>query len=396
MVGRLGTEAEDAMEEFLNLCLDFDHENVGSLQAFLSWMRRENTEIKRNLEQSGEDKVRIMTVHGSKGLQAPIVFLPDTTQVPLSRSTLFWQDDDPEDLLLFWCPKAKFKTPVIQDLHPQFDEMAEYYRLLYVALTRAEDQLYIGGWKPKTRLDEKSWYTTIQESLEKLGQKTEDVVHLHKEGIVSHAPPTENIVPQKDTLAPKWLHTPVPTENPPSVVNPSTADTPADFQGHGATYSISAATRGTLIHTALEWMMKNPNNPPWEIIEAYLQKSLSPDESAHALETLKKTLSMPVLQKYFDQGILLTETDICDFDKKNQLSTKGSIDFLFIDESAKVIDIIDYKTGAFDSTYEHTPPAAYGEQMKLYKKILETIYPNYTVRTFLLWTEVQKLIESHP
>src|SRR5207245_9390267 len=76
MLERLGAEAADAIDVLLNLSLGSDEGAAPSLQGFLSWLREGRREIRRDMEQ-GIDEVRVMTVHGAKGLEAPIVFLPD-------------------------------------------------------------------------------------------------------------------------------------------------------------------------------------------------------------------------------------------------------------------------------------------------------------------------------
>ena len=84
MLARLGAEAADAIDEFLNLALAYDDSAPPSLQGFLRWLREGQREIKRDMEQ-GRDEVRVMTVHGAKGLEAPIVFLPDTCSTRSAR-----------------------------------------------------------------------------------------------------------------------------------------------------------------------------------------------------------------------------------------------------------------------------------------------------------------------
>lgn len=85
-VARLGAEAEDGLDEFVNLTLSFEQEHIPDLQGFVDWMSKDDVEIKRELEQSDADAVRVMTVHGSKGLQAPVVILPDTVRVPAVKT----------------------------------------------------------------------------------------------------------------------------------------------------------------------------------------------------------------------------------------------------------------------------------------------------------------------
>jgi len=389
IVARLGTEAEDALEEFLNLTLTFAADHIASLQIFLTWIRQENMEIKRNLEQT-ENKVRIMTVHGAKGLQAPIIFLPDTTQVPLSRSTLFWEESDPESSLLFWCPKARFKTDDLRKLHPQFDEMAEYYRLLYVALTRAEDQLYICGWQPQNTLDEQSWYKVIWDGAQDIAKPF--AFDDDKEGLVIHQDSLHTTteisceeVIQEPISIPQWLLEPAKTETSFKVIRPSSLGTETDKKQNRP--AVSSLEHGILIHKALEWLIKDQSADRLQLIERFLSNQLEAEETSKTLSLLQRMLVL--LQPYFDQGVVLTEVPLQAVDPAQRTVTKGSMDFLWIHEGKKTIHIIDYKTGYF----EETPPPAYQGQLRLYKEVLTKIYPDYAVQTFILWTSMERLCE---
>ena len=144
MIARLGVEAEDPLDEFLNLALAYERTAVPSLQGFLHWVGAEDTEVKRDLEQSDRDEVRVMTVHGAKGLQAPIVILADTISAPGGgtggRPVIYWADGIP-----LWAPRRAMEAAVARTAREAAmqAETEEYNRLLYVAMTRAEDRLYI-------------------------------------------------------------------------------------------------------------------------------------------------------------------------------------------------------------------------------------------------------------
>ena len=143
-LSRLGQEAEDALEEFLNQALLYDQDHAGSLQGFIDYISSQSQEIKRDASHTAHNQVRIMTVHGAKGLQAPIVILPDASESGKGKfDPLLWGDN-----LVMLCPSQASDTQGTQALKAQRDEQAarEQYRLLYVALTRAQDRLYIGGW----------------------------------------------------------------------------------------------------------------------------------------------------------------------------------------------------------------------------------------------------------
>ena len=108
LLERLGTEAEDPVEEFLGLALAYEREHVPSLQGFLRWLVAGDTEVKRDFGARQRDEVRILTVHGAKGLEAPVVFLPDTMQLPNQPDTLLWTE---RDELPLWCPRRDLAVP---------------------------------------------------------------------------------------------------------------------------------------------------------------------------------------------------------------------------------------------------------------------------------------------
>src|SRR5262249_12545256 len=146
ILGRLGPDAEDPLDEFLELALDYQRRHAPSLEGFLHWLGQGENEIKRDLDQSGRDEVRVMTVHGSQGLQAPIVFVAATVALPFDDERVLCpangdqlaNGDGPlADLPLFAparadeIPEATARRAVLRQR-----AMAEYRRLLYVALTR--------------------------------------------------------------------------------------------------------------------------------------------------------------------------------------------------------------------------------------------------------------------
>ncbi|MBU2089004.1 MAG: double-strand break repair helicase AddA, partial [Alphaproteobacteria bacterium] len=139
LIGRLGYEADDPIDEFLARSLAYEREHVPSLQGFLAWLRAAEGEIKRDLE-AGRDEVRVMTAHGAKGLQAPIVILPDTAAVPLTLPPLLWTREDIQGGLMLWSPSAGSDDAVAGAARETAKrrQQEEYRRLLYVALTRAE------------------------------------------------------------------------------------------------------------------------------------------------------------------------------------------------------------------------------------------------------------------
>ncbi|MGH6984859.1 MAG: double-strand break repair helicase AddA, partial [Stellaceae bacterium] len=168
ILGRLGAEANDPLDELLAAALAFERDHGPSLQGFLHWLVLGELEIKRDLNnEAGRDELRVITVHGAKGLQAPIVFLPDTLAVPTQSPDIVWTDDG----LPLW--RADGDAPAARDAVALADQRRdeEYRRLLYVALTRAADRLYVCGWTGRRKSPDEAWYPFVHAGLKAAGGK---------------------------------------------------------------------------------------------------------------------------------------------------------------------------------------------------------------------------------
>ena len=173
MLARLGTEAADAIDEFLNLAIAHDDGGAPpSLEGFLAWLREGQREVKRDMEQ-GRNEVRVMTVHGAKGLEAPIVFLPDTCTTRSARPAnglLVLEDAARPSTVpppFLWPVKGTSKVDAVQQAKARIadSETEERNRLLYVAMTRARDRLYVAGFEGKRPPPADCWYNLIKAGL---------------------------------------------------------------------------------------------------------------------------------------------------------------------------------------------------------------------------------------
>ncbi len=152
-------EADDILDAFLDLLSEYQNENILSLQLFLNFLNTNKTEVKRDFSRS-KNQVKIMTIHNAKGLQAKTVFLTDTTSLPSNKDSIIWLDEQK----LLWPGKEKYYPDIAKEIKvkKQDKEYAEYLRLLYVALTRAEDKLIICGTAKNENISDKSWYSIIK------------------------------------------------------------------------------------------------------------------------------------------------------------------------------------------------------------------------------------------
>ena len=163
ILSRLGVDSNVPIDEFLTLAFDYERSQVPSLQGFLRWLDTNEIKVKRDLEQSTRDEVRVMTVHGSKGLEAPVVFLPDSLQVPSQVPRILWNKDG----LFFWPPRRRYADAQCEEALASAVETRdrEYRRLLYVAMTRAEDRLYVCGWHTRRRASKGNWYELVESAM---------------------------------------------------------------------------------------------------------------------------------------------------------------------------------------------------------------------------------------
>ncbi|HEV2674820.1 MAG TPA: double-strand break repair helicase AddA [Aliidongia sp.] len=404
LIGRLGPEAADAIDEFLAQSLAHERAHVPSLEGFLHWLERGEADIKRDLDQGGRDEVRIMTVHGSKGLQAPIVFLPDTVQTPVQMPALLWPER--ADLML-WRPAKGAGEPLSEAARvlakAKRDE--EYRRLLYVALTRAEDRLYVAGWRTK-RDQGGSWYDLIDAGLASIG-RTESVTpppgHEPFDPHWVHETPQD--VPAKpdtrpaadgpsDEVLPEFALSPRPDEpSPPRplVASRPSQPEPAATSPLGPDSDTTRFQRGLLVHRLMQSLPELPDAAR----EAAARRFLS--QPAHGLDPVEQDAiareTMAVL-RHGDFAALFgpgSRAEVPVVGLIDGRALNGRIDRLVVTEDAVLI--VDYKTNRPPPLEVDAVSPAYVEQLAAYRAALERIYPGRQVRTLLLWTDGPRLME---
>ena len=168
-ISALGDQVIDPLEEFMTICLAYERTQPGTLRHFLKWFITGGSQVKRNM--NAVSGVRIATVHGSKGLEAPVVFLIDTTQIPDPEKILpivpeIMPANVPVNATLptpwLWTVSTKASKKCVLALDELMKwRMEEYYRLLYVAMTRARNELYIYGYIPNKNPKEQSWHSML-------------------------------------------------------------------------------------------------------------------------------------------------------------------------------------------------------------------------------------------
>ncbi len=397
--GRLGFDIQDALDEFLNTCLHHEQSHTPSLQKFIDWFLRGEAEIKREQDHSGADVVRIMTVHGAKGLQAPIVFLPDTVKKlhdhNKGRVRLIWPED--EKGMPFWSPRAAFDAPLYTGLQAQARERQEeeYRRLLYVALTRAEDRLYICGHHGARAPKADCWYNLIAGAFP-AAEKTEFTVDGDVMTVLRLEHPQEAL-PEKEKLQgkksgaafaplPSWVFQPPPDEPFPAVpLAPSKPDEDEPAQGPLEKTTGERFSRGVIVHQILEIL---PQLPPekWETaLKNYLARPhlrLPPAQQASLASEILAVLRHQEFAPIFGPG------SRAEVPVSGLLGTKilsGRMDRILVTE--KEVLIIDYKTNRPPPRRAEDVPPVYLRQMAAYLAVMRQIYPGHAVKCALLWTD---------
>ena len=278
LLARLGHEANDALDEFLNLALDYERIETPSLQGFVAWLRTAQAEVKRDMEMA-RDEVRVMTVHGAKGLEAPIVILADTTTPPQGfhppRLLQLPQKAGPPPLI--WATaKANDVGPMEAARNVALGEARdEYRRLLYVAMTRAIERLIVCGVDGIRERPEGCWYDLTRDALEThcVSEPADDgdgaVLRFRKVAAAPQAKPVK--APALElALLPPWLTQKI-TEGPASVpIQPSGFIDDREAQGLLGQREARrrAILRGNILHRLMQSL---PDLPPAARVEAARQ-----------------------------------------------------------------------------------------------------------------------------
>lgn len=385
-VARLGYECEDALDEFINLTLDFEREHIPSMQLFVDWVLKDDVEIKRDLEQNETDAVRLMTVHGSKGLQAPVVILPDMVRVKQIKQEAGWLKD--EDVLFYPLGKENYEDNCCR-LKEQEKELSleEYHRLLYVALTRAEECLCICGYKKKNKPSEESWYEICKSALGNIAElQDEKLIYKVEQQIVPKATEkTEETKPEEKL--PEWLFQKVLPEG--ALAKPLTPS----HQDESAVAVLSPLqqnndeklyNRGRIIHKLLQFLPETDAASRQKTVETFLFKQaadFSPEERQKIADEVLELVSNPEFAPLFGENSL-AEAALMGLVDDRIIS--GQIDRLVVTD--KKVMIVDYKTNRPAATKPEDVPQAYVKQMAAYRKLVEKIYPDKEAVTYILWT----------
>ena len=397
LLTRLGDEAEEGIDAFLQQAIDYESADVPSLTGFLIWLQDDEMEIKRQIDSAG-DRIRIMTVHGSKGLESEIVILPDCAdRKPNNRDSVMTAEDGPP----MWSMPAGQRPPAMEARALARKEQArdENLRLLYVALTRARSMLIVAAAgetkleadrKPKP-LTDLCWYRLVDMGLSRLnpvGQGPQGRVYCFgsfPDAIgAARAPAPVDLPP-----LPVWVTGPHKApDHPLPMMSPSSLGGAKVLPGDDSDDGEMARARGTAIHLLLEHLPK-ADPAEWPLLAA----TLIPDAGicAQALDEVARVLRAPDLSAIFAPDALAEVAITGDFAGRRLV---GSIDRLIVTPGQ--ITLIDFKSNRLVPADPAQVPEGLLRQMGAYAHLLAQIYPGRILHPAILWTKTARLMPLDP
>ncbi|MDE0532201.1 MAG: double-strand break repair helicase AddA [Albidovulum sp.] len=408
IISRMGAEVEEAIDAFLLQSLRYEISEPPSLTGFLEWLAADEMDVKRELDQSG-DEIRVMTVHGAKGLESPIVILPQTEfrRISISNRILVAPNDIP-----VWKPATNEMPELLLRLREVYieRERQERRRLLYVAMTRAENWLVACGAGTK---NDECWYELVRGGISEADSSTHRFNQLDTffGGIAQgrrlsngtwptlDAPSAADTQKESEIALPEWTRRPASVPRmperplPPSGLGGEKSMVfdlpPADAVGSNE----GALKRGSFIHLLLEHLPEARKDKRREVannLRLRIEEELSDDEFEECLESCSLMLGDPELQFLFSGNALAEVAITARPPSLGHQPIYGFIDLLVV-EPERVL-AVDFKTNAVVPKRAEEVPEAILRQMGAYLESLELIYPGRRAETAILWTKNSQLM----
>ncbi len=394
MMARLGVEAGEGVDALLSLARDYEATGPASLTGFLAWLDVDETEIKRQAESAG-DKIRVMTTHGAKGLESPIVILPETHEARGNNRVKPLITDDGHAI---WPSPGAEHTDLSDAAKSAEADMRaeERLRLLYVAMTRAEKWLIICG-AGKDASNDKSWHTRMWNAVEKAGATPisidrigEGLRHQHGDWAVTAVEPESTKAPV--IALPGWArdHAPAPPPRQ-TIINPSKLgqDAAETLAGRGDTQF--AAQRGTAIHLLLE-ELPLIDRPDWrdagKAILATRVVDLPDDHNAGVLDEALAVLNHPDFGHIFAPDTLAEVAVSASAGPGERIA--GVIDRLIVSDTD--VTIVDFKSHSAPPEQASDVPVEILMQMSAYRHAIAQTFPNHRINMQILWTARPQLM----
>lgn len=389
--------ADEVINEFLSIANAYEsNHNNSTLLNFIHFLENSNLEIKRDMEQS-TDEIRVMTIHSSKGLESPIVIMPDTnhatnTIYKIDKVLNFKEEGNDYTIPLLQKESSFFLDEVKDKM--KFETEEEYLRLLYVAITRAENELYVCDCARRSETNENSWYEILKQAVENSGAKKKrsdnidgDILYVGdddsfdlnnkacdkiKEDNFLNLNTIEDILCNISKNKEKASEV--------KIINPSTYYAENSLKNpHENSENIE---KGKLVHKLLEILPDSPRGEWNDIINIYLKNK---DNIEEIKSITLKVLNNREFDFLFSKN---SKAEVPVFGNIDGNIISGQIDRLLIVDD--IVYIVDYKNTNY---LPNTTPKRYIKQLELYKKLLEKIYINKIVKVYILWTSFGKIEE---
>ncbi len=403
LLARLGQEAEDGIDALLAQALTYEQIEAPSLTGFVSWLASEEVTIKRQMD-TVEKQIRVMTIHGSKGLEAPIVILPDMARTqPRNRDELIEIDGGH----VTWKPGSQDRSEATDQAleRNRTAQEEEATRLLYVAMTRAEQWLIMAAAGTIGK-GEKEWYNIACDAMERAGGtlvETGDFpFHRFQTGTWperASLQDNETNPAQNPVSLPAWATCepalPSPREKPVS---------PSDLGGAKALPSAENADqdeeslkrRGRQIHLLLEHL---PNYPTTDWPEHARMLLASGEDQALADEVPQLLAEAEQVLRAPDLAPLFASDTLAEVAITARLPDYGNVMMGIVDRlivSDDEVTVVDFKTNRVVPEHAKDIPEGILRQMAAYREGLRQIYPDHQINAAILWTRTAKLMPIAP
>jgi len=397
---RLGAEAEEAIDETLNQVLAAEGRGATDLETALAMLEAADVEVKRELE-GPRGEVRVMTVHGAKGLEAPVVILPDTTARAKAQGPTLMPVETEGGEAWLMCPgssKEDCDASAAARQARQDRTDAETLRLLYVALTRARDRLIIMGrasGRSKTGFEDGSWWAVLTETVQRHGAEVREV----EDGVLRYGvdptvlPPDAAAAKASAEAVPDWAAAAPAPDTAARFASPSTMEgavripAPSPLAQAGA--SLGRFRRGDLIHRLLERLpdIAADDRPSAALRMLSRERDVSDDQRQEMIGSAMAVLSDARFAPVFAEG---SRPEVALTGAVGAVAISGRMDRLVV--TPERVLVVDFKSNRPAPARIEDADPAYVLQAALYVSILRQLYPDRPVEAALVWTDGPKLM----